>query len=121
MRYCGLRILPIRRSRIRTATVCSLLSLVTLSMLSAPVGFGAVRFSWTDAPPGLEGSEGTSDTSALFCQIGRRDLQPGAPPRPRTGIDPAAAALTRYNCRYGPSCTRRGAPRRRSEERRLGN
>src|SRR5512142_446158 len=27
MRYCGLRILPIRRSRIFTATVCSLLSL----------------------------------------------------------------------------------------------
>src|ERR1700730_17091606 len=76
MRYCGLRILPIRRSRIFTATVCSLLLRFSAareggSRVSADgtVGFAPETTRWTGDTPGLEGAERVPDTSDPFCQI----------------------------------------------------
>src|SRR6266498_2622978 len=50
IRYCGLRILPIRRSRIFTATVCSLLNhLVAILARHRGVGADGARVDWRRA------------------------------------------------------------------------
>src|SRR5512142_2372608 len=83
MRYCGLRILPIRRSRIRTATVYSLLDLIEAGQTFGRRGDGAVSRSMVGRRAGVDrdGASVASRRSILLlrghvrfkeaCSLGR--------------------------------------------------
>src|SRR5690349_5272881 len=68
MRYCGLRIFPIRRSRIRTATVCSLLDSWKLSVPAPAVGLAGPVCSVDWRRARVEGAGHAPDTSRPLCQ-----------------------------------------------------
>src|SRR5256886_14121182 len=72
MRYCGLRILPIRRSRIFTATVCSLLSLIDAERSGRRRGVTRQWAHGLASRPRLEGAGRAPDTSKPLCQIAHR-------------------------------------------------
>src|SRR5262249_18484180 len=87
MRYCGLRIFPIRRSRIRTATVCSLLD-SWLLLRSSPTTRGGDRANGspvTGDVPGLEGAGHAPKTSRPLCQT-RPERKEGTPANALRGI-----------------------------------
>src|SRR3954452_16589265 len=76
MRYCGLRILPIRRSRILTATVFFAPDDYMGEPTEPTWGCGT-DVSWTGTRSGLEGASRVPDTSRPFCQTKDRSSQSG--------------------------------------------
>src|SRR5690349_19526792 len=75
MRYCGLRILPIRRSRIFTATVLFAPDDFIGEPGGTHVGIVGPEVSWTGIALRVRGRLTRAHTSAPFCQTPRRTHQ----------------------------------------------